>query len=158
MQLRTKKILFSLVCTALLGITSGNLIKNNLKTSKGGESTLPGPKSIEDEDPNKLFMTFEMQDEMMNRMKISVNTIWILTSSVYIISMQLGFTLLEVGSIHPKNKSNILIKNLLDTFIGAIAYYSIGYSMANLAQGGIIGNAPLFCMGLDSKGLLRWLF
>ena len=64
-------------------------------------------------------------------MSESVNTIWILTSSVNIIAMQLGFCLLEVGAIHPKNKSNILLKNLVDTFIGAIAYYSIGYSIAN---------------------------
>ena len=91
-------------------------------------------------------------------MKESVNTIWILTSSVNIIAMQLGFCLLEVGAVHPKNKSNILIKNLVDTFIGAIAYYSLGYSVANAAGGGIIGNGALFCMGLDHSGLLTWLF
>ena len=72
-------------------------------------------------------------DFMIIDMKDSVNTIWILTSAVNIIAMQLGFTLLEVGSIHPKNKSNILIKNLLDTFIGALAYYSMGYAVANQA-------------------------
>ena len=71
------------------------------------------------------------QDSNIGRMKKSVNTIWILTSSVNIIAMQLGFCLLEVGAIHPKNNANILLKNLVDTFIGAIAYYSIGYSIAN---------------------------
>ena len=91
-------------------------------------------------------------------MKNSVNTIWILTSSVNIIAMQLGFCLLEVGAIHPKNKANILLKNLVDTFIGAIAYYSLGYSVANDSQGGIIGNGALFCMGLNPNGLLTWLF
>ena len=106
----------------------------------------------------KTFQTKPQMNEIITDMKDSVNTIWILTSAINIIAMQLGFTLLEVGSIHPKNKSNILIKNLLDTFIGALAYYSMGYAVANQAQGGMFGNGSLFCMGLDSGGLLGWIF
>ena len=91
-------------------------------------------------------------------MKKSVNTLWILTASVNIIAMQLGFTLLEVGSIHPRNSSNILIKNLVDTFIGAIAYYSLGYAVANRGQGGMMGASSLLCAGLDPDALLVWIF
>ena len=80
---------------------------------------------------NDKFMDRNSFDEITIDLKDSVNTIWILCSAVNIISMQLGFSLLEVGTIHPKNKSNILIKNLLDTFIGALAYFCIGYSLAN---------------------------
>ena len=76
-------------------------------------------------------MDRELTDWAVADIKESVNTIWIITSGVNIIAMQLGFSLLEVGTIHPKNKSNILTKNLLDTFIGALAYYSVGYAVAN---------------------------
>ena len=79
------------------------------------------------------FQTKDNQDEMIADLKDSVNTVWIIVSAVNIIAMQLGFSLLEVGSIHPKNKSNILIKNLLDTFIGALAYFSMGYAIGNEA-------------------------
>lgn len=103
-------------------------------------------------------MTKTEIDSLIADGKDSVNTIWILTSAVNIIAMQLGFTLLEVGTIHPKNKSNILIKNLLDTFIGALAYWTMGYAVANEAQGGFVGNGSLFCTGLDSSGLLGWIF
>ena len=91
-------------------------------------------------------------------MKDSVNTIWIITASVNIIAMQLGFSFLEVGSIHQKNKANILIKNLLDTYIGALAFYAMGFAFANDAGGGLIGTGPFFCRGLTRAELLKWLF
>ena len=79
------------------------------------------------------FIDKDLTDFTVSDISESVNTIWIITSGVNIIAMQLGFSLLEVGTIHPKNKANILTKNLLDTFIGALAYYSVGYAVANSA-------------------------
>ena len=110
---------------------------------------------------HKLKDQFYTKDEFDNAiadMKDSVNTIWIITASVNIISMQLGFSFLEVGSINAKNKANILIKNLLDTYIGALAFYVMGYAFANEAGGGLIGTGNFFCRGLDRHELLKWLF
>ena len=70
----------------------------------------------------------------------------------------MGFSFLEVGSIHPKNKANILIKNLLDTYIGALAFYALGFAFANDAQGGLYGTGQFFCRGLTRGELLKWLF
>jgi Amt family ammonium transporter len=53
--------------------------------------------------------------------------------------MQMGFAMLEAGTVRSKNSSNILLKNLLDTYVGSIVYYLIGYGLANNAEGGIIG-------------------
>jgi ammonia channel protein AmtB len=47
--------------------------------------------------------------------------------------------LIEVGSVRPKNSSNILLKNILDTFTGILAFYLIGYAFANDLKGGVIG-------------------
>lgn len=51
----------------------------------------------------------------------------------------MGFAMLEAGFVRSKNSSNILLKNMLDTYIGAIMYYLVGYGFANNANGGIIG-------------------
>ena len=56
-----------------------------------------------------------------------------------IIMMQVGFALLETGSVHKKNSITILLKNLLDSCVGAISFYIIGYGLAANADGGIIG-------------------
>ena len=88
----------------------------------------------------KNFYPKNHTDALYEDMKDSVNTIWIITAAVNIIAMQLGFSFLEVGSIHPKNKANILIKNLLDTYIGALAFYALGFAFANEGGGGVIGS------------------
>ena len=47
--------------------------------------------------------------------------------------------MLESGSVREKNSSNILLKNVLDACVGAMAFYSLGYSFSVDLNGGIIG-------------------
>jgi len=72
--------------------------------------------------------------------------------------MQLGFTMLECGIVREKNSSNILLKNLLDTCVGALAFYAIGYGFSVEADGGIIGTKYFFATGFDSIRFLEWSF
>ena len=65
---------------------------------------------------------------------------------------------MEVGQVNEKNKTNLLISNLIDTFISAVAYYTFGYAFANHALGGLIGNGPYFLLNLNDRGLLIWVF
>lgn len=110
------------------------------------------------EELSELFNSKETIDLVIADMEDSVNQVWIITSAINIIAMQLGFTFLEVGSIHPKNKANILIKNLLDTFIGALAFYALGFAFANEGAGGLVGGGQFFCRGLTRDDMLKWLF
>ncbi len=53
----------------------------------------------------------------------------LITATVMIIAMKLGFALLEVGSVRSKNISNIMLKNIVDTVIGAVIYFIIGFAL-----------------------------
>lgn len=54
--------------------------------------------------------------------------------------MQVGFIALETGSGRAKNVRNILLKNLLDAMLTAIAWWAVGYAFAYGATAkGIIG-------------------
>ena len=55
--------------------------------------------------------------------------------------MQLGFALIENGSVRTKNSKNILIKNLFDACAGALAFWLIGFGFAfgHGGKGGFIG-------------------
>ena len=64
--------------------------------------------------------------------------LWLMFGTVLVFFMQSGFALLEAGSIRAKNTSNILLKNLLDACIGALVWWSIGFSFA---YGDLEGNA-----------------
>ncbi|ELT98791.1 hypothetical protein CAPTEDRAFT_22997, partial [Capitella teleta] len=52
-----------------------------------------------------------------------------------------GFGLLEAGIVHPKNETNIMMKNLVDVVFGGLSYWLFGYG---LSFGQDSGNNP-FC-------------
>ena len=70
----------------------------------------------------------------------------------------MGFAMLEAGAVRTKNSSNILLKNMLDTYIGAIVYYLIGYGLANDAQGGIIGSGKFASKNFSEHEYLIWIY
>jgi ammonium transporter, Amt family len=73
--------------------------------------------------------------------------------------MQMGVTMLECGHVHSKSVSNILIKNVIDLFISALAFYLFGFSFMNNAQGGFLGtNVYFMSTGLTHDEILLWLY
>ena len=85
------------------------------------------------------FYSKQAFDGIIADMKESINSIWILTAAINICLMQLGFAFVEVGSIHRKNTTNILFKNLVDTFFGAMGFFAFGHAFGNNADGGLFG-------------------
>ncbi|KAL4225498.1 ammonium transmembrane transporter [Mactra antiquata] len=55
------------------------------------------------------------------------------------IIMQCGFAFLEAGAVRSKNVTNILIKNVFDSFVSGVAYWLIGYAFAFGEGNGFIG-------------------
>ena len=79
--------------------------------------------------------------------------------------MQLGFALIENGSVRSKNSKNILIKNLFDACAGALAFWLIGFGWAfgHEEKGGFIGtSSDMFASAnFDEKEknfYLLWIF
>jgi len=114
--------------------------------------------SIETDPVLDLFYKRDTIKEIFKELRGLVTTIWILIASVQIVTMQMGFAFFEVGTVQHKNKTNILLKNLLGTFIGMIGYYFMGFAIANYANGGLVGNGPFFCLGINTDGLLKFVF
>ena len=63
-------------------------------------------------------------------LKLGANASWILASSALIFFMQLGFIMVEAGATRRQHWSGILMKNLLDSISGAIAFWIIGFGLA----------------------------
>lgn len=58
------------------------------------------------------------------------DTFFLIWAGALIFLMQCGFAMLSAGSIREKNVKNILLKNLLDACMGALAWYFVGYGFA----------------------------
>eukprot|EP00903_Cladosiphon_okamuranus_P017514 g16129.t3 len=79
--------------------------------------------------------------------------------------MQVGFSMLEVGSISPKNTKAVLIKNMTDAALGAICWWTLGHGFAYGSDaGGFIGTDS-FALSADNvrdadKGvaIAQWFF
>ncbi len=62
--------------------------------------------------------------------KEAINELLMIVASGFIILMQLGFALLENGTVRSKNSMNILVKNMFDFCVGGFVYWVVGFGIA----------------------------
>ena len=55
---------------------------------------------------------------------------WLLTCAMRIMTMQSGFALLESAFTRKNNQGSLMLKNTLDLVAGVFAYYYVGYGLA----------------------------
>lgn len=80
----------------------------------------------------------------------SLDIFFVLVSGVLVFLMQAGFAMLTAGSVRTKNVKNVLLKNVLDACVGAMAYFLFGWAFAygeNSAVNGFIGSGQYALSG-----------
>jgi Amt family ammonium transporter len=72
-----------------------------------------------------------VQEERLAMMEETdwTSVIFLTSSTIFILFMQLGFALVESGSVRSKNTMSILLKNLLDSSFTCVIFYLIGYGI-----------------------------
>ena len=71
------------------------------------------------------------------------DAVFLAVCSTLVFMAQVGFALLEVGSVSVKNTKGILVKNVMDLCASSVAFYAIGYGLAlgKSSTGGAFGTA-----------------
>jgi len=54
---------------------------------------------------------------------------WILLCAFLVMTMQIGFCLLEAGLVRQKNSINVAFKNLMDFVVAALVFWIIGFAL-----------------------------
>ena len=90
----------------------------------------------------------------------AIDKMFVLFSGYLVFLMQTGFAMLTAGSVRTKNVKNVLIKNLLDACVGALAYYMFGWSFAYGGSGNtFIGWGEFFYyQGEFTDWFFQWAF
>ena len=68
--------------------------------------------------------------EIAQGLQATIDNVWILVAAALVLFMQAGFSLVEAGMIRAKSVGNVMMKNLMDLCLGALAFFAIGFAIA----------------------------
>jgi Amt family ammonium transporter len=71
--------------------------------------------------------------------QFNLDVVWTLITAFLVFFMQAGFAMVEAGFIQAKHVGNVLMKNLLDFAMGAIAFWVVGFGLMFGHGNGFIG-------------------
>jgi Amt family ammonium transporter len=85
----------------------------------------------------------ELADQVAAVQK-NADMVWTILCAALVFFMQAGFAMVETGFTRAKNAGNIMMKNLMDFCIGAIAYWAIGFGLMFGLSNGLTGGSLFF--------------
>lgn len=81
------------------------------------------------------------------KVQTNLNFVWTLVAAFLVFLMQAGFAMVEIGFTRAKNACNILMKNMMDFSVGAIAFWAVGFGLMFGASNGYFGTTDFLFSG-----------
>ena len=87
-----------------------------------------------------------------------IDLLWVILSAALVMSMQIGFCMLESGLVRSKNSINVASKNIIDFCIAVCLFWMIGYGfMFGSSWNGLIGFSDFFVGGTQTSKDIAFL-
>jgi ammonium transporter, Amt family len=77
----------------------------------------------------------------------NLNFVWTCVAAFLVFLMQAGFAMVEAGFTRAKNACNIMMKNMMDFSVGALAFWAVGFGLMFGASNGYFGHSDFFFSG-----------
>ena len=87
-----------------------------------------------------------------------LNTIWMVFVAIMTIFAQVGYFMVEIGSIRTHNNSKLLLKNQLVVAISSVVFFLVGFGFSTDVEGGIIGNVYFLGLHYEYGSYVKFLF
>jgi ammonium transporter, Amt family len=81
----------------------------------------------------------------------AVDTVWVIVAAVFVLFMQAGFLLLEIGFSRQKNVGTVVPKVLANLSIAALCYWAVGFALAFGGAGWFAGTHGTFLGTTDGE-------
>jgi ammonium transporter, Amt family len=92
-----------------------------------------------------LADTFDAAGKGVLPDSVGINSIWVIVAGCFVMFMQAGFALLEIGFSRGKNAGTVVAKILANFSIAAILYWAVGFAFAfGHATNKVIGTTGFF--------------
>ncbi|EGG14437.1 ammonium transporter [Cavenderia fasciculata] len=91
----------------------------------------------------------------------AVDDMWVLNATYLVFYTQAGFCMLEAGVVRAKNAKSIIIKSIIDTAIGSLIFWAIGFAISFGANGNFfMGLSQFFLIGYTNLTFFayQWAF
>ncbi|WP_303723057.1 ammonium transporter [Malonomonas rubra] len=82
----------------------------------------------------------------------NLNFVWTLIAAFLVFLMQAGFAMVEAGFTRAKNACNIMMKNMMDFSVGALAFWAVGFGLMFGTTNGFFGTTDFFFSGASGDG------
>ena len=71
----------------------------------------------------------EVATANIQEIRLSLDSVWVVMGGILVFFMQAGFALVESGSVRSKNTVNVLMKNYMDTCLGGLIFWLLGFGL-----------------------------
>ena len=102
--------------------------------------------------------TIESLSESIGAVQTNANILWTLVAAALVFWMQAGFAFVESGFTRAKNAGNIMMKNMLDLCMGAVAFWAIGFGLMFGISNGFTGGSLFFLSPDNGSADGQWQY
>ncbi|KAK3101388.1 hypothetical protein FSP39_003194 [Pinctada imbricata] len=102
-----------------------------------------------------------MAEQISSEVLQNLDVMFLIVTGMFVFFMQCGFAFLEAGAVRSKNATNILIKNVMDSFVSGVSYWLFGYAFAygdGSSANKFIGFKHFASHEMESETFASWFF
>ncbi|CAM9577292.1 unnamed protein product, partial [Phaeothamnion confervicola] len=87
-----------------------------------------------------ILTALDDQTATVSNLNTDLDSMWLIIGGILVFFMQGGFAMLEIGNSPVRATKNMLLKNVLDSCVACIGWYTIGFGIAFGANDGNTGS------------------